>query len=669
MRNVTVTFADNSQHVYNGVPDDVTPDAIETRAANDYHQKVTGIDGGASPSGPDFHPSMPDGVSGAPGLLGGLQAAGQLALSGATHAISGPIVEGLAGLAARATGNDPEAAKAAAEKYAVYNTPENSVARSYTDAMTHAVAPVVAPIANALSGDVHTADDFIGKYGGPEAQRIARQTAGTAGDLLNAAPILGAAGKGVAALAAAAKPVEEAATVARLPHELAQAADIRVPPSIMAATTGAEKPGIAARAGESLGGSSEMSREDIIHNKGRVNALGAQAANLPDDTLLSRAKLDEADAPHAAVYRQVEAAIPEPIPIDDTAKAAIARAGERPNSLRPIPATVDKAREGALAIDQADGTQLKATIADYRTKGYEALKSDDPDTISFGKSQLDIANALEDQMERQLDTTNPGLADQFRQAREGFAINNTIREGLVGHDLDPKFVLKAADTNRGIQGPLKLIADLTERFPQVMTTKVPKITAGSIISRGVHYGVPGLLGYAVGGPVGAAAGVAAAPLLQKGLRGLMDVARSGVSNPRVALGTALADYAKQRGGAFAPAQTGFAVPGKRGGAVATVPGQNYAPPVSATRLANQGLNPGDQALADAVAARHPAAARERTPMLALPAPRASISEVAARVTRQHPSNPAVSSTVTQAAQRAKVEHMIQVLAARHMAGG
>lgn len=46
-RTVTVTFSDDTQHVYNNVPDEVTPDAIESRAATEFQGKtLKSIDGG-----------------------------------------------------------------------------------------------------------------------------------------------------------------------------------------------------------------------------------------------------------------------------------------------------------------------------------------------------------------------------------------------------------------------------------------------------------------------------------------------------------------------------------------------------------------------------------------------------------------------------------------------
>lgn len=46
-RTVTVTFDDNTQHVYQNVPETITPDQIEARASSEFGgRKIVGIDGG-----------------------------------------------------------------------------------------------------------------------------------------------------------------------------------------------------------------------------------------------------------------------------------------------------------------------------------------------------------------------------------------------------------------------------------------------------------------------------------------------------------------------------------------------------------------------------------------------------------------------------------------------
>ena len=53
-RDITVTFDDGTSHVYRGAPDDVTPDAVQARAAKEFGKTVKSLDGGrqAAPAAP-----------------------------------------------------------------------------------------------------------------------------------------------------------------------------------------------------------------------------------------------------------------------------------------------------------------------------------------------------------------------------------------------------------------------------------------------------------------------------------------------------------------------------------------------------------------------------------------------------------------------------------------
>ena len=48
-RNITVTFADGSTHVYRGAPDNVTPAQVSQRAAKEFGKQVKSLDGGRKP--------------------------------------------------------------------------------------------------------------------------------------------------------------------------------------------------------------------------------------------------------------------------------------------------------------------------------------------------------------------------------------------------------------------------------------------------------------------------------------------------------------------------------------------------------------------------------------------------------------------------------------------
>ena len=57
-RDITVTFEDGSQHEYKGAPDDITPDAVATRAQKEFNAPVAHIDRGRAQEAPKEEPSM-----------------------------------------------------------------------------------------------------------------------------------------------------------------------------------------------------------------------------------------------------------------------------------------------------------------------------------------------------------------------------------------------------------------------------------------------------------------------------------------------------------------------------------------------------------------------------------------------------------------------------------
>ena len=64
-RNITVSFADGTSHVYQNAPDDLTPDAVLARAQQEFGKQVTALDGGraaaptaAAPAAPKLTPGQ-----------------------------------------------------------------------------------------------------------------------------------------------------------------------------------------------------------------------------------------------------------------------------------------------------------------------------------------------------------------------------------------------------------------------------------------------------------------------------------------------------------------------------------------------------------------------------------------------------------------------------------
>jgi hypothetical protein len=65
-RDITVTFDDGTSHVYRGAPDDVTPDAVQARAAKEFGKIVKSLDGGRQAAPPTPAGQIP---GAAPGMV------------------------------------------------------------------------------------------------------------------------------------------------------------------------------------------------------------------------------------------------------------------------------------------------------------------------------------------------------------------------------------------------------------------------------------------------------------------------------------------------------------------------------------------------------------------------------------------------------------------------
>lgn len=74
MRNITVTFSDGSKHVYQNAPDDITPDAVQARASQEFGKQVAHLDGGRNaPVAPTESPQVQSQDTGKAKMLQGVK--------------------------------------------------------------------------------------------------------------------------------------------------------------------------------------------------------------------------------------------------------------------------------------------------------------------------------------------------------------------------------------------------------------------------------------------------------------------------------------------------------------------------------------------------------------------------------------------------------------------
>ena len=105
-RNITVTFDDGSQHVYQNAPDDVTPEAVTQRAQQDYGKTVKALDGGRPAKEKSFLESAGDTLKNVgTGFLKGLSS---LAVGAGDVMANDPQIREAIAVSARKRGVTPE---------------------------------------------------------------------------------------------------------------------------------------------------------------------------------------------------------------------------------------------------------------------------------------------------------------------------------------------------------------------------------------------------------------------------------------------------------------------------------------------------------------------------------------------------------------------------------
>jgi hypothetical protein len=191
--------------------------------------------------------------------------------------------------------------------------------------------------------------------------------------------------------------------------------------------------------------------------------------------------------------------------------------------------TVDK-------FNSKDAIEVTRTLREQAKGNFR--KGDD----ALAKAQIDVSNALENQIERALSTSNnPKAADmleQFRLSRQRMAVSHTIEDAIKEGSGSVIASKLARDIQSGkyVSGDIKTIAEFANVFPRVAQTpsQIGAPGAGTIMGRslsGLSAAGAGFLasgGSPVATGVSATLGAFAPELASAGMRNYL-LSRTGQS--------------------------------------------------------------------------------------------------------------------------------------------
>lgn len=258
----------------------------------------------------------------------------------------------------------------------------------------------------------------------------------------------------------------------------ANAAGYKFPPSVIERGMGREEL-------ESIGGKAATKQQAALHNQQTTNNLAKQGASLNPNQELTEENLAQARSELAQPYREVAAVSPEAKHALDTWKDANARAKLHWNDY------------------QRNQTATAKEKYDY-----------------FNELQEVSQSVMEDEAIR---TGNQQLVARLRDARVKIAQNwdvdraLNIGSGDVRANELGKMLNKRGE--KGMSGPLGVIAKTQQAFPEYMTESARTSTPGVNKLSFIASGALGLEGYHSLGLKGAAVG-AAIPQISRGARAL-----------------------------------------------------------------------------------------------------------------------------------------------------
>lgn len=282
------------------------------------------------------------------------------------------------------------------------------------------------------------------------ANTAGQRTADVTGDLatlLGAKGVLGRVGEATAPVKAAVAPAEVTAAT--------NAGFKLTPDQVGGSPVGSILQG--------LSGSAKLERSLSKQNAPIVNQLAADEIGVPK---LTPANLKQAKAAPNSVYGQVEKL--GDVPLGKEFQADLNGAtvkGTLKNS------AVEELKSNYATRPSIDAADAVADIRQLRADAGKNIKAPyAPSQNALGFAQRDIADALESQLERHVQTLSQAgtvpadLISQFRNARMQLAKIHSVQDAMKGGNISAPALAKQANRKVPLSGNLKTIADAANNF-------------------------------------------------------------------------------------------------------------------------------------------------------------------------------------------------------------
>ncbi len=209
------------------------------------------------------------------------------------------------------------------------------------------------------------------------------------------------------------------------------------------------------------------------HNNAVADRIAANEANVAPGVDMSYDALKEGRKAPGAVYDRAvtDLGSGHMLADDPTFASAVDSAAGPRRITKGTPdaeAKIAALKQQILSPQPRDGEELVNELRGLRQEGSKNLGSDDVSNQQLGTAQINIANALEDYVGRNLPANGSTNLAQFQAARQQIAKNYAVEGALRGSSVDPQAIARLQRNDSGLlTDGLKTVADFANENPAI----------------------------------------------------------------------------------------------------------------------------------------------------------------------------------------------------------
>jgi hypothetical protein len=268
---------------------------------------------------------------------------------------------------------------------------------------------------------------------------------------------------------------------------------------------------------ERMAGKTHLEQLASVQNQAVTDRLSRRAAGLPENAPLTSATMqDIRKAEYAKGYepiKQIGEVKTDPAFLDDLVAVESKYAGAGSSFPGAVPEDVTRLIKNFTVdkFNSKDAVEVTRTLREQARGNFR--KGDD----ALAKAQIDVSNALENQIERALavsgDVKAADMLEQFRLSRQRMAVAHTIEDAIKEGSGSVVAAKLARDIQNGkyVSGDIKTIAEFSNVFPRVTQTpsQIGAPGAGTVMGRSLSGLSAAAAGYLASGGSPVATGVSA----------------------------------------------------------------------------------------------------------------------------------------------------------------